>query len=149
VSLETAVAAPFRDAATERLGESEFVVAVSLERDWFSPEQAKRLLDIADGRGLVDRTDDGVVATLDIDAVEVPEGFTPDESLLQEQSTFERVLDLLVADGADKQAAVAAVNERQRELDITLEAAAIIHARKRGIDVTEAAASVRSELRAD
>lgn len=147
MTLEATVAVPFRSAGSDRLDERKFVVALSLERDWFSPDQATRLLDVAVGRGLVERDDGDVVARFDPASVEVPEGFVPDESVLREGSTFERVLDRVVAAGADKRAAVAAINARQRDLGVTLEAAAVLHARAEGVDLDGVAERVRAELR--
>lgn len=149
MSLETAVAVPFRQAGTDRLGEGAFVVSLSLDNDWFSPDQAKRLLDVAAGRGLVERTDGDVVAAFDPTDVSVPDEFEPDESVLEAQSTFERLLDGVVDAGADKQAAVAGINERQRELGVTLEAAAVLHARDQGVDLDGVVDDVRREIRED
>lgn len=146
MSLEAAVAAPFRDRGRTRLGEGEFVVALSLDRDWFTPDQAKRLVDVAAGHGLLSREDDDLVAEFDPGSVTIPDGFVPDESVLREQSTFERVLSSLVDAGADKQEAVAAINERQRELGVTIEAAAVLYARRRGVDVDAAADRALAEL---
>lgn len=146
MSLEAAVAVPFRQSGKDRLGEGEFVVALSLDRDWFSPDQAKRLVDVAQGRGLVAVEDGDLVPQFDPGQVSVPENFVPDESILREQSTFERALDAVVAAGIDKQEAVAAINERQRTLAITLEAAAVVYAREHGVDVDALAGTVREEL---
>jgi len=148
MSLEAAVAAPFKSRARDRLGEGEFVVALSLDREWFSPDQAKRLVDVAVGRGLLASADGDLVPQFDPAAVTVPEGFTPDESVLREQSTFEAALDAIVAAGVEKQRAVAAINERQRALAVTIEAAAILYARERGAAVGRLAADVRDELAA-
>jgi hypothetical protein len=147
VSLEAAVAVPFRDEGRDRVGEGAFVVALSLDRDWFSPDQAKRVVDVAAGRGLIERDGNDVIAQFDPAEVTVPEEFVPDESVLREQSAFERVLDGVVAAGVEKQAAVAAINDRQRELGVTLEAAAVLYARRRGVDVSEAAERVLRDLR--
>ncbi|WP_311171650.1 DUF2240 family protein [Halobellus ordinarius] len=147
MTLEVAVAVPFKQRGQTRLGEGEFVVALSLDRNWFSPDQAKRLIDVATGRGLLERDDGDVVAGFDPAAVTVPAEYEPDESILREQSTFERILDSLVAAGNDKQEAVAAVNERQRRLDITVEAAAALYARQEGVDVGDAAQAARDQLR--
>jgi hypothetical protein len=147
MSLEAAVAAPFRDRGRSRLGEGEFVVALSLDRDWFTPDQAKRLVDVAAGRGLLSREADDLVAEFDPASVTIPEGFVPDESVLREQSAFERVLSALVDAGVEKQDAVAAINERQRELGVTIEAAAILYARRRGIAVGDAADRTLADLR--
>lgn len=149
MSLEVAVAAPFKHRAKERLGEGEFVVALSLDRDWFSPDQAKRLVDVAVGRGLLDASDGDLVAQFDPADVVVPEGFTPDEAILREQSTFETALDAIVSAGVEKQRAVAGINERQRTLAITIEAAAVLYAKEHGAAVERLAADVRDELASD
>ncbi|MFC6824301.1 DUF2240 family protein [Halopelagius fulvigenes] len=146
MSLEVAVAVPFKQRGTDRLGEGEFVVALSLDRDWFSPDQAKRLIDVAAGRGLVAREDGDVVASFDPAAVSVPEEYEPDQSILREQSAFEQMLDALVAAGHDKQEAVAGVNELQRELAVSVEAAAAVYAKRRGVDVSDAARKAADEL---
>jgi hypothetical protein len=146
VSLKTTVSVPFRQHGRRYLGEGEFVVALSLDRDWFSPEQAKRLLDVAAGRGLLERDGEELRATFDPGDVAVPEGFVPDESLLNEQSTFEQLLAAVVETGVDKQAAVAAINHRQHRLGVTIEAAAVLEALERGVDVGEMAARARTDL---
>ena len=146
MSLRTAVAAPFRESGGVEMGESAFVVALSLDRDWFSPDQAKRLVDVAASEGLLQRGDGQLAVTFDPQDVDVPEGFEPSESILRERSTFERVLGALVEAGEDKQSAVAAINGLQSELAITVEAAAVLYAHRRGVDVQELAKIAKSEL---
>lgn len=146
MSLRTAVAAPFREEGGTEIGESAFVVALSLDRDWFSPDQAKRLIDVAASEGLLRRADGTLEAQFDPQEVDVPDGFEPDEAILRERSTFERVLGALVEAGHEKQAAVAAINGLQSELAVTVETAAILYAHKRGIDVEDLAETARSEL---
>ncbi|MFB6299006.1 MAG: DUF2240 family protein [Halobacteriales archaeon] len=137
MSLRMVVAAPFRQRGQERMPESEFVVVLSLDRDWFSPDQASRVADRAVGEGLLTRTDDETLSpTFDPDAVTVPPDFTPDESLLQRQSTFERTLEALVAADIPKQEAVAGINQLQADLDLTIEAAAVVYAKRQDLDVT-------------
>ncbi|KZN25539.1 hypothetical protein A4G99_03440 [Haladaptatus sp. R4] len=147
MSLRIAVATPFQQQGRERMRESEFVVSLSLDRDWFSPDQAKRLVDVASSQGLLSHDDDELVAEFDPSTVEIPEEFVPDESLLQEQSTFEKVLDKTVAHGTTKQTAVAEINELQRNAGITVEAAAVVYARKKGIDVNTEATEALSDLK--
>ncbi|PCR89252.1 DUF2240 family protein [Natrinema ejinorense] len=147
MSLRVAVAAPFIQNGTRRLKENEFVVALSLDRDWFSPDQAKRLIDIATKEGLLERDDDGLAVTFDPVGVTVPEEFVPDEDLLRERSAFERVLDSLVAEGMEKHEAVGAINTLQRELGLTIEAAAVVYARREGIDVDDLVPIARSAVR--
>jgi hypothetical protein len=146
MSLRTAVAAPFRQQGTTAMGESEFVVALSLDRDWFTPDQAKRLLDVAAGEGLVTRDAGEVEVEFDPDGVDVPEGFVPDESILQQRSTFERILDAVVEAGTEKQTAVAEINSLQADLGVTVEAAAVVYAKREGLDVADTAERALGEL---
>jgi len=146
VSLQVAVAAPFKREGVERLAENEVVVDLSLDRDWFTPDQARRLVDVAVGRGLLRREGEDLVATFDRGAVELPEAFSPDESLLTEPSPVEMVLDAAVDAGTDKQSAVAAINAVQSELGVGVEAAAVVYARRAGLDAGPAAARAAEEL---
>ncbi len=146
MSLRRAVAAPFRQRGVDRMNESEFVVELSLDRDWFSPDQAKRLVDTATGEGLLDRDGDDVVAAFDVGGVDIPDDFVPDESVVQERSVFERVLDAVVDVGVEKQTAVADINRLQADLGLTIEAAAVLYARRQGLDVTDLAERARGEL---
>lgn len=146
VSLDVVVAAPFRQHGREQLQESEFVVALSLDRDWFSPDQATRVVDLATGRGLLTRTDDLLVAEFDPDSVEIPTGFVPDESILQAASPFERILQRLVDAGLEKRVAVADINRLQQDLAVTVEAAAVLYARRHGLDIADIAATARASL---
>ncbi|MCU4718254.1 DUF2240 family protein [Halapricum hydrolyticum] len=146
MSLRTAVGAPFVQAGTDRLGRSDFVVALSLDRDWFSPDQAKRLIDVAASEGLLEPDDDELVATFDVGTVTIPEGFTPEESILQQRTTFERILDAVVEAGADKREAVAAINGLQSDLGVTLETAAVVYARRQGLSVDDHVERVRGDL---
>ncbi len=146
MSLRTVVAAPFRQHGHGRVGESEFVVALSLDRNWFSPEQASRLVDVAVGEGLISRDGNDLVAEFNPDTVSVPAGFEPEEKLLRTPSAFERVLEGLVAAGHEKQAAVADINRLQADLAVTIEAAAVLYARRQGVTVERAAEKARAEL---
>lgn len=137
---------PFRTAGTDSIGESEFVVAVSLDRDWFSPDQAKRLVDVAASEGLVERAESDLVAAFDPSDVSVPDDFTPDDGVLRQRSTFERILDASVEAGIEKQAAVAGVNRLQAELGVTLETAAVLYARRKGVDLGDLGERVRADL---
>lgn len=139
MSLRRAVAAPFRQRGVEELKQSEFTVALTLDREWYSPDQARRLADVATTEGLLELRGDILVPTFDPRTVEIPEGFTPDEKLLQQRSIFERLLAAIVDAGVEKQTAVADINRLQADCDITVEAAAALYGRRHGADVSDLA----------
>jgi hypothetical protein len=149
MDLRRTVAAPFRERGVEELGESEFVASIAMDRRWYSPAQAKRLLDVAAGEGLIEHRGDAVAPTFDVTGTTIPEDFSPGEDLLRDRSTFDRVLDTLTDAGHDKREAVAGINHLQANLGITIEAAAVCYARKQGEPVTEIADRARSALGTD
>ena len=149
MSLRVAVAAPFKDRGTDRLRENEFVVALSLDRRWFSPDQSKRLVDVATREGVLERDGPRLRLAVDASEVTVPDGFVPDDDVLAERSAFERVLDALVAAGLEKHEAVGGINALQRDLELTIEAAAIVYARRQGVDVADVAPAAREALLED
>ena len=146
MSLRAVVAAPFRGRGRDRLPESEFVVGLSLDRGWYSPDQAARVVDIAVGEGLLRREDDELEPAFDVAAVDIPAGFSPDGDLLRSRSPFERALEALVEAGHGKQASVAGINRLQADAGLTIGTAAVLYARRQGVDVPEAAAAARAEL---
>lgn len=146
MSLRRAVAVPFRQRGVTRMTESEFVVALSLDRDWFSPDQAKRVVTVGTSEGLLERSDDDVAVEFDPAAVEIPDDFEPTEEILTQRTTFERVLEAVVDSGVEKQTAVAEINKLQSELAITIEAAAILYGRRRGLELPELTERARKEL---
>jgi len=147
MSLRVVVAAPFRREGRDRVSESDFILDLSMKREWFTPEQARRIVDIGLSEGLLERGDAGsVVAAFDPREVSVPEGFSPDESVVQRRSTFERVLAALTDAGHEKQAAVAGVNRLQADLELTVEAAAVLYARRQGVDVDALAERALADL---
>ena len=146
MSLKTAVAAPFRQRGTDRMAESELVVALSLDRNWFSPDQAKSLVDVATSEGLLERDGDELVVGFGATTTEIPDGFTPGEEILQSRSAFERILDTVVESGIEKQTAVAGINAVQSDLGVTLDVAAVVYARREGVHVGDVAAEIQEEL---
>lgn len=147
MSLRTAVAAPFKRAGRTELTEQALVVDLAVDRNWVSPDQAKRLIELGSRRGLLEGTEEGFSATFDVTDVQIPEGYTPDERLFQERSPVEVVIDALVEAGTDRQAAVASINQLQQDLKVTAGAAAVLRARQARLAVPDAASRVETELR--
>lgn len=149
MSLRRAVAAPFRDRGVDRMHTSEFIVALSLDRSWFSPDQAERVVSLAVSEGLLEQTAgeaDELVVRFDAAGTAIREGFAPGEEILTQRSTFERMLEAVVEAGTDKRTAVAEINQLQNRLDITIEAAAALYARRQGVDVADLAVRARARL---
>lgn len=146
MSLRVVLAAPFKGRGQDRIRESEFIVAISLDRDWLSPDQASRVVERGVERGLLSRKGDVLVVEFDPERVDIPRDFTPNEELFRERSPFEDVLAALIESGMDKREAVAGINKLQAELELSIDAAAVVYAARRGVDVSDATANAREQL---
>jgi hypothetical protein len=146
MSLEITVAVPFKQHGEQTLSPGEFVVALAVDREWFSPDQAQRLIDIAEGKKLLVRDDRGIHAQFDHTSVSIPESFEPSESIFRDQSAFEQILQILETTSESKQSIVAAINERQQQLGITVETAAAVYACERDISTDKVRQLARQEL---
>ncbi len=147
VQLRRTIAVPYRHRGAEQLADSEFIATVAMELEWFTPDQARRLVTVATSEGLLERDDGTLRPTFDPTTVETPPEFTPDETVLTRRSTFERLLDRITETGIEKQAAVAEINRLQDQLAVSIEAAAVVYARRNGIEVDALAEQAADELR--
>lgn len=148
MTLERVVAAPYQHAGTRQLTKQEFVVALSLHRDWFSPAQAKQVVERATAEGLVTTSPEGLTIAFDPSEVRVPSGFAPDDSVLARRSTFETILSRCVDAGYEKREIVAEINQAQARLGLTVQAAAALYATRIGVDVSDEIDQALDELRA-
>lgn len=146
MDLKTVVAAPFRHRGSNTLTDSEFIATLSMELDWFTPEQARRVIDLATSESLLDRSEDSLVPTFAVETISLPDDPTPDESILTERSTFEQLLDTITDAGIEKQDAVAEINRLQQELAITIEAAGVLYAHQQGIAVPGITDRIQADL---
>lgn len=133
MGLRAVVADPFRRSGRDALERSEFVVSLSLDRNWFDTDEAERVATVAVERGLLDHTDDGLVPAFD-PASAAPVGDAPSLDLDPGRPPFEVVLDRL---GGDRREHAAAINGRQDRLGVDAPTAAVVHARAAGVDVDD------------
>ncbi|MDD2777414.1 MAG: DUF2240 family protein [Methanocellales archaeon] len=131
------VAMPFRKRGKNALTTSEFIFALSLDLGWFSPEQAKEVLNKAKNDGLVSIEDDEISPNFDFKTIEIPLGFRPD--LKREQSVFERTIERIMITGLSRKEAIALVNKKQESMAnlIGIEISALLVAKERDIDIED------------
>lgn len=134
------VAVPFKRKGKEALKESEFVLALSIDLNWFNPEQAKNLLGNAEKAGLMKREGDLVKPAFDLNSIEIPSGFRPDSSIFEKKAIFDRVIERIIAGtGMEKRKVISLINKKQEELSklVVIEVSAILVALEHGIAVDD------------
>jgi hypothetical protein len=127
---------PFKRKGKEALKESEFVLALSIDLNWFNPEQAKTLLNDAEKSGLLKKEGDIIRPSFDISRVELPSGFKPESIIFDKENMFDRIIDrIIINTGIDKRKIIAQINKKQEELakQVVIEVSAILIAIEHGV----------------
>ncbi len=126
------VSVPFKRKGKEVLKESEFILALAIDLNWFSPESAKNILNQAEKEGLIKRDGELIQPVFDISSVEIPSGFNPEFK----KTLFDRIIERITAGtGMEKRKAIALINKKHEELYklVDIEVSAILVALEHGI----------------
>jgi len=139
-NLAYTVSMPFLRKGKEILKESEFVLALSIDLHWFSPEQAKTVLSEAEKSGLLKREGEFIKPSFDLSEVEIPSGFKPEPGNFEKKTVFDRIIDRVTSGtGLDKRKVIALINKKQEELAkmVVIEVSAILVALEQGVMVDD------------
>ncbi len=131
---------PFLRKGKDALKESEFVLALSIDLNWFTPEQAKNVLNIAEKSGLLKREGDIIHPAFDVSGVNIPSGFKPEPGAFDKKTLFDMVTDRIISGtGIEKRKVIALINKKQEELSkmVVIEVSAILVAIDHGIMVDD------------
>ncbi|MFA4936331.1 MAG: DUF2240 family protein [Candidatus Methanoperedens sp.] len=134
------ISMPFLRKGKETLKESEFVLALSIDLNWLTPEQAKSVLNLAEKSGLLKKEGEMVSAAFDISGVKIPSGFKPDPASFEKKTIFDRVIDRIISGtGIEKRKVIALINKKQEELSkmVVIEVSALLVAIDHGIMVDD------------
>ncbi len=137
MSVQIAVAAPFKHMRKERLQRSEFVFYIAIDRKWMNKEQANQLLERARTEGLIEIEGGAIRPLFDLAAVSIPLGFKPTSDIL---ATEDPVSDLIGCIAAATERPVQEIVAEVHRIvtdhfdgNIRVEAAAVILARRYGV----------------
>lgn len=134
------VSMPFKRKGKEQLKEIEFVLALSMDLKWFTPDQARSVLAEAQKSGLLKRDGELVRPSFDISKIEIPSGFKPEPVDIEKKTVFERVIERIITNtGLEKRKVVSLINKKQEELSkqVVIEVSAILVAIENGVMVDD------------
>jgi hypothetical protein len=134
------VSMPFKRKGKEGLKDMEFVMALSMDLKWFTPEQAKSVLAEALRSGLLKRDGDLVRPSFDISKLEIPSGFKPETIAIDNKTIFERIIErIITSKGIEKRKVVSLINKKQEDLSkqVVIEVSAILVAIENAVFVDD------------
>lgn len=134
------ISMPFLKKGKEALKENELVLALSIDLNWFNPEQAKNVLIHAEKSGLIKREGELIRPAFDISKVDIPSGFKPEQSIFEKKSIFDRIIDrIILTTGMEKRKVIALINNKQEGLAkmVAIEVSAILVALEHGVNADD------------
>jgi hypothetical protein len=142
------VAQPFKKRGKNSLTISEFIFALSLDLGWFSPEQARQVLAMAEKAELLVKKGDEIKLNFDPKGIEAPFGFKPDLKAILQRTLFDQIIERIMSSGLSRRNAIALVNKKQESLLklVTIEVAALLVAKERGIQIADLAEKAFMDL---
>jgi hypothetical protein len=125
---------------TDVLSEKELVLSVSMDLGWFSPEEAKQLLDICLELKLIKKTKHGLSPAFDYLSMTVPIDLIPNKNILKVESQEPLLLSIIrnIENKTQKKRSsiMSEINKKQVGLNVEIEVAAIIVAKNNGVDIS-------------
>ena len=80
---EIIIAFIFKRSGKEKLKQSEFYLPLSMELNWFSPQEAKDFVNIAVKQNILTKDDDFLSPNFDIKNIKIPLGFKPSKQIFK------------------------------------------------------------------
>lgn len=148
--LKKSLAYLFQRKGKNVLSEKELTMSVSMDLGWFSPVEAKRLIDVGLELKLLSKGNEGLSPTFDYKALNIPIDFSPPRNILEVESQEPLLLAIVrnIQDktNLDKNKVMAEINKKQNTLKVDIEVAAILVAKRYEVDISGFLREVESEI---
>jgi hypothetical protein len=148
--LKEALVYLFQRKGKDILTEKELILSASMDLGWFTPDDAKQLVDICVELKLLSRKENGLTPNFDYRNYSIPIDFSPSENILQIEAqepllfSILRHIDSKV--GLGRSNIMSEINKKQDTLDVEIEVAAILVAKKYEIDISGFLREAESEI---
>ncbi|MDY6930841.1 MAG: DUF2240 family protein [Halobacteriota archaeon] len=136
---EFVISQPFKKLGKEKLTVDEFIFALSLDLEWFTPEEAREILDQALGLGLLKKSGDDIEPGFDPRSLEKPPGFRPDINLFSSISCDDLLEQIARESGIGIDEVTKRIEEKSKELGeiVEEEVIKIMVAKELGVSIDE------------
>lgn len=142
---EITIAFIFKRSGKQKLKLSEFYLPLSMQLNWFSPQEAKDFAKIAIKQNLLKEKEGIIEPTFDINQVKIPVGFHPTKQVFEtkEKAVEEKDLRTKIIEeiskktNLDEKSIIDKINQIEQEKNITFEVAALLFGKECSVDLDE------------
>lgn len=145
---EIIIAFLFKRSGKSKLSFSDLYLNLSMDLNWFTPEDAKDFVNLALKQKLLTKKGESIQPNFDYDKIVVPVGFTPSKRVLdvkkvkkhdkKEETALKKIVKRVVEKtDLDERQAIEKINTTAKEKNITMEVAALLIGKEYDISLEE------------
>jgi len=140
---EITIAFIFKRSGKQKLKPSEFYLPLSMQLNWFSPQEAKDFVKIAIKQKLLKEKEEFIEPIFDITQVKIPVGFHPTkqvfeikEKVVEEKDLRTKIIEKISKKtNLDEKTITEKINQIEQEKNITFEVAALLFGKEYDVDL--------------
>lgn len=145
---ETTIAFVFKRSGLTEISFSKFYLTLSMDLNWFTPEEAKKFTDFAIDHKLLIKKEGKVSPNFDINNIKIPIGFYPTKKIFEERKEIKKIVekkDILQRiierisknSKLDEKAIKDKIKQIEKDRNLTSEVAALLICKENDIDMTD------------
>ncbi|NOY11545.1 MAG: DUF2240 family protein [Archaeoglobi archaeon] len=148
--LKETIASAFKAKGKKTMDRKEITYTLSFDLKYFSHETSKKVVELAEKRGLLRERNGELEPAFDVGEVTIPPDFKPDVNrIFHDETIFDRIVDeISEATGKEKAEIIREVNRKQMELGnvLDVEVVALLYGLEMGVDLKEYIPEVEREI---
>ncbi len=147
--LKETIASAFKVKGKREMDKRELTYTLSFDLKFFSHETSKKIVEMAEKKGIISVSGNNVRLNFSLDEIEIPDDFKPDVRKIFSESTFDKIVnEICEKANKDFSDVIKLINRRQIELGniLDVEIVALIVAAEMGIEVKDYIDAVEKEI---
>lgn len=141
---ETIIAFIFKRSGKLELTYSDFYLTLSMDLNWFTPDNAKNFVNKALKNKLLEKKDEAICPGFNIEKINVPIGFYPSKRIFEEKTSDQKQIEekdlirqmvrkISSVTKISEEETIIIINKIQSEKNITLEVAALLFGKEHNV----------------
>jgi len=152
--VETIIAFLFKRSGKEELTPSDLYLPLSMDLQWFTPNQAKTFVNMALQQKLLIKKEGKLKPSFDYEKIVVPVGFRPSKKPIEEKEVKEEKLDAIktiinrIAEktGLNEKSVIEKIKDFEKERNLRLDVAALLVGKEYDIDADDCFDEIEEKL---
>lgn len=145
----------YKRSGKEKLNFSDLYLTLSMDLNWYSPEEAKAFVESALKKEFLKQNEKSIEPNFDITEIDVPLGFHPKKQITEkkekktheEKDIFSKILKHIIEKTSeDKKTVIEKITKTEHEKNVTKEVAALLVGKEYNVEVTDFLSEVEKNL---